>query len=394
MDDLNLTPQALDANGNIKIWSPPRLAFVVWTGVLLPAITLYACSLLAPLDCEEKNEMKPMWFYENYLSACLYTWRDVMNFGIGYVCMSFWSLCLTPQIIVNHVLGRADDQSILFYLLWVAGDVTNLLGCVIGKQLPTQIGVAVIYLILTLGLLLQYLYYNCIRGDHRHEDGYVVSSRTPILSPLPSILSPTSERNKAKKPPVLSSSTALMQMRGPNLQSSPRANGGDEGWTDYGGIDLKEQMDEEQTLCEKGINVLLGEKLNATLIIMSFVIVVGLCTLPGILNQHEVAAVSGWAMTIYYTVSRVPQIILIIRTRTVSGLSPIMFVMTSLGNITYILQILVVNLEPKALEDAIPWLVQAVLCIAQDFLVLILYACFSEQAQVPRAVMSAYEEYS
>uniref|UniRef100_A0A7S3Z3G6 Uncharacterized protein n=1 Tax=Lotharella globosa TaxID=91324 RepID=A0A7S3Z3G6_9EUKA len=385
MDDLRLTPQALDGNGNLKIWTPPRLGFVISVGVFLPAITLYVCSLLAPLHCEERDGLEPLWFYENYLSACVYTWRDIMNFGIGYICMCFWSLCLAPQIIVNHVLGRADDQSILFYLLWVAGDVTNLLGCVIGRQLPTQIGVAVIYLVLTLMLLVQYLYYNCIRGDDKQEHDYVVGSRTPILSPLPSILSPRSEHRKA----VLNSSSALKQMRGPDLRSTS-----EESYTEYGGIELKEQADEEGTLCTRILGIVLDEKLNAAIIIMSFMIIVGLCTIPGILDQHEVAFVSGWAMTIYYTISRIPQIILIITTQTVSGLSPIMFVMTSLGNITYILQILVADLSPKALYDAIPWLVQAILCIGQDLAVLILYSCFAHKAEVPQGVMSAFDEYS
>eukprot|EP00466_Bigelowiella_natans_P010473 jgi/Bigna1/130910/aug1.12_g5618 len=98
-------------------------------------------------------------------------------------------------------------------------------------------------------------------------------------------------------------------------------------------------------LCIGLCKFLRSESVEATFIVGSFVLVLFLTFAPGILSTYQASAVNGWAMTIYYTISR---------TQTVGGLSPIMFVMTTLGNLTYIAQILFVSLDPEFLLDKIP----------------------------------------
>mmetsp|Transcript_5639 Transcript_5639/g.7512 ORF Transcript_5639/g.7512 Transcript_5639/m.7512 type:complete len:404 (-) Transcript_5639:372-1583(-) len=390
MENLHLSPPALDQTGRLKIWTTERLSFIIAFGVFMPIGTLFICTIVAPVDCKEKDGLFAIGWMETYFSECIYTTNDLINFGIGYVCMCCWSLCLTPQIILNYVLGQAEDQSFLFYLLWVAGDFTNFIGCVIAHQLPTQIGVAVIYLVLTLVLLLQYIYYNFWKSDAalRSPDRFemsgerkvVLESRTPDFSP-----SVTFVVDKHGDFAISSSKPFL-----PPPSVGP-GNGPTQELTsiygtstlDYKGDDIsQDDLDFRATkgMCIGICKFIRSESVMATFIVGSFVLVLFVTFAPGILTIYQASAVNGWAMTVYYTISRVPQIIKIIKTQTVGGLSPIMFVMTTLGNLTYIAQILFVSLDPKFLLDKIPWIAQALLCIFQDMLVLTLYAIFNSSA--------------
>mmetsp|Transcript_64 Transcript_64/g.110 ORF Transcript_64/g.110 Transcript_64/m.110 type:complete len:416 (-) Transcript_64:369-1616(-) len=387
MENLHLTPPALDQTGRLKIWTTERLSFIIAFGILMPIGTLFICTIVAPVDCKEKNGLVAIGWMETYFSECIYTPKDLINFGIGYICMCCWSLCLTPQIILNYVLGQAEDQSFLFYLLWVAGDFTNFIGCVIARQLPTQIGVAVIYLVLTLVLLLQYIYYNFWKPDAaaRSPDRFglsgerkvVLESRTPDFSP--SVTFVVDEHGGF----ALSSSKPFLPPpsvgHGNEAQELTSIYGTNP--LDYKGDDIdNSEFRTTRGLCIGLCKFLRSESVEATFIVGSFVLVLFLTFAPGILSTYQASAVNGWAMTIYYTISRVPQIIKIIKTQTVGGLSPIMFVMTTLGNLTYIAQILFVSLDPEFLLDKIPWIAQALLCIFQDMLVLTLYAVFNSSA--------------
>jgi len=347
---LQLTPPALDQTGRLKIWTIERLAAVISFGIFLPAFMLFLCGLLTPISCEPtKNGEHYYEFMQVYFSECIYNPRDWINFGIGYSCMICWTLCLAPQIILNHVLGQAEDQSFLFYLLWLAGDFTNFIGCLIANQLPTQIGVAVIYLALTILLLSQYGYYNFWK-ETRHEDenhmgpgekSVILGSRTPDFSPAVIVNSDT-----------LGESSGFMGWK----DQSPGITQSDIEIRSYGGVEKKGNIEEIIDMRDENnwFDFVLSERILAALIVGTFFIVLLLTFTPGILDVHQAASVNGWAMTTYYTVSRLPQIHKIIVTQKVAGLSPIMFIMTFLGNVTYILQVLVVSTDAEYLRDKIP----------------------------------------
>lgn len=143
-------------------------------------------------------------------------------------------------------------------------------------------------------------------------------------------------------------------------------------------LGASEELPDAADKCCPGLVARLTEKNISVVIIVSFVIVVALALVPDLLSNAQIAFLTGWAMTVYYTISRVPQIMQIWATRRVTGLTPIMFIMTSVGNITYILQIFLVSTDPAFIRDKIPWIAQAGLCIFQDVLLLALYFAFSK----------------
>jgi len=94
-----------------------------------------------------------------WFNDCLYTWSDIASFIFGWCSIFIWCICLFPQIWVNYKIKRVDGISGCFILEWVLGDVTNLVGCILTKSLPTQTYQAIYFVAIDIGLIGQWFYY-------------------------------------------------------------------------------------------------------------------------------------------------------------------------------------------------------------------------------------------
>ena len=87
---------------------------------------------------------------------------------LGSISIACWIVVFTPQIVENFRRSSADALSLTFIIIWLAGDVFNILGAILQGVLPTMVILAVYYTVADLVLLVQCLYY---RGFHaRQED--------------------------------------------------------------------------------------------------------------------------------------------------------------------------------------------------------------------------------
>ncbi len=77
----------------------------------------------------------------------------------GSVSIACWVVVFSPQIIENFRRGSADGLSLQFLIIWLAGDVFNILGAVLQGVLPTMIILAVYYTLADIVLLGQCFYY-------------------------------------------------------------------------------------------------------------------------------------------------------------------------------------------------------------------------------------------
>jgi hypothetical protein len=57
----------------------------------------------------------------------------------GSISIACWVVVFSPQIIENFRRGSADGLSVLFIVVWLAGDVFNILGAVLQGVLPTMV---------------------------------------------------------------------------------------------------------------------------------------------------------------------------------------------------------------------------------------------------------------
>ncbi|PGH16340.1 hypothetical protein AJ79_01882 [Helicocarpus griseus UAMH5409] len=81
---------------------------------------------------------------------------DGIDSSISIAC---WVVVFSPQIIENFRRGSADGLSLLFLVVWLAGDIFNILGAVLQGVLPTMIILAVYYTLADIVLLCQCFYY-------------------------------------------------------------------------------------------------------------------------------------------------------------------------------------------------------------------------------------------
>ncbi|KAJ9639998.1 putative vacuolar membrane transporter for cationic amino acids [Coniosporium tulheliwenetii] len=132
---------------------------------------------------------------------------DALSGICGSISIACWVVVFSPQIIENFRRGSADGLSVVFIVIWLAGDVFNILGAVLQGVLPTMIILALYYTLADIVLLAQYFYYEGFtlrdkvkkRSDASTEAASDVpsSERTPLLSP------PNGPSNDHANPPAI-----------------------------------------------------------------------------------------------------------------------------------------------------------------------------------------------
>jgi hypothetical protein len=58
---------------------------------------------------------------------------------ISSISIACWVVVFSPQIVENFRRGSADGLSLQFIIVWLAGDVFNILGAVLQGVLPTMV---------------------------------------------------------------------------------------------------------------------------------------------------------------------------------------------------------------------------------------------------------------
>ncbi|KAL2240269.1 UNVERIFIED_CONTAM: Seven transmembrane protein 1 [Sesamum indicum] len=91
------------------------------------------------------KEQKPcIGWADKYFKDCLCNVKDELSFGFGLVSLVCWGVAEIPQIITNFRTKSGHGISLLFLLTWIAGDIFNLVGCLLEPAtLPTQFYTAV-----------------------------------------------------------------------------------------------------------------------------------------------------------------------------------------------------------------------------------------------------------
>ncbi|XP_022752122.1 probable vacuolar amino acid transporter YPQ3 isoform X2 [Durio zibethinus] len=110
------------------------------------------------------KEKKPcVRWVKRYFEDCLCNLNDDFSFAFGLASLVCWGVAEIPQIITNFKTKSSHGVSLLFLLTWIAGDVFNLVGCLLEPAtLPTQFFTALLYTVSTVVLVLQGVYYDYI----------------------------------------------------------------------------------------------------------------------------------------------------------------------------------------------------------------------------------------
>ncbi|KAJ3562120.1 hypothetical protein NP233_g9776 [Leucocoprinus birnbaumii] len=246
----------------------------------------------------------------------------------GWISIACWIVVYSPQIYENYELQSGEGLSIMFVLIWLAGDLCNLIGAVLAGLIPTVIILACYYSLCDSTLLCQVFYYRWKNGQ-------------PLFKPKP----------------------VEDDERAPLLPGREEA--------------VKKHLSARTLMV----------RYTAALI---FVCMVGTTAWWITRNNHEDAPkpvpkkdwwksqIFGWASALFFIGARVPQIIKNFKTRC-EGLSPALFFFAMCGNIMYSSSILAKSTDWHYLVTNASWLAGSGLVVSLDIFVLCQFVYYRAQ---------------
>ncbi|KAM0303724.1 hypothetical protein HYE67_003802 [Fusarium culmorum] len=249
----------------------------------------------------------------------------------GSISIACWVVVFSPQIIQNFQRGSADALSIQFIIVWLLGDVFNILGAVLQGVLPTMIILAIYYTIADIVLLAQCFYY---RGFTWRD--------APTPAPKPTTPAPGE----------------------PNERTGLIAHDERRG-SDWSGLSpaVPHIAEDAAPRTPTVLQTIVWNTIIVVMVIAAGVVgwFLGQKASHGENNgDHDERGedslhfslsgqIFGYLCTVAYIASRLPQLILNWRRKTTDGLSMLFFLFACLGNITYVLSIFAY--DPKCKHD-------------------------------------------
>ncbi|KAH9219310.1 PQ loop repeat-domain-containing protein [Leptodontidium sp. 2 PMI_412] len=252
---------------------------------------------------------------------------------LGSISIACWIVVFSPQIVENFRRGSADGLSLQFIIVWLAGDVFNILGAILQGVLPTMLILAIYYTIADIVLLLQCFYYRgftwkdeVVPPKQRSNIGEA-DERTGLLAP--------SDINHDRRSSTVSASHLSPAVP---LLDAPRP--------------------QDPQAISKPTTRLQATLFNLVSIIMVCAAgVLGWWISNGSQNgqshSHQSpkhphsepltfnlwGQIFGYFCAVLYLGSRVPQLLLNYRRKSTEGVSMLFFLFACIGNLTYVLSI-------------------------------------------------------
>lgn len=261
----------------------------------------------------------------------------------GSISIACWVVVFSPQIIENFRRGSADGLSLQFIIIWLFGDIFNVLGGVMQGVLPTMIILALYYTLADIVLMGQCFYYR----------GFTFSD-TPELP---------------QKPPS-GQSTIGDPHEATGLLSPPRLNEQDRRWS---GEHLSPAVPLIIPPTSHPTQPAVSRRHTRLHAVFANTFAILMVCLAGVLgwyfsngkqstssqidpptggpSEREGSIdkslefdfwgqVFGYLCAALYLFSRVPQILLNYRRKSTEGVSMLFFLFACIGNLTYVLSIL------------------------------------------------------
>jgi uncharacterized protein with PQ loop repeat len=345
------------------------------------------------------KENKPcVGWVQNYFSDCLCNLNDEISFAFGFISLICWGVAEIPQIITNFRAKSSHGVSIVFLLTWVAGDIFNLVGCLLEPAtLPTQYYTALLYTITTIVLVLQSFYYDYIykcckrRQKINTEEAYEeekkplkpkqgnYESGIPIRSGRHRVI-PRPEYYYGSARSLAGNVTPPSRTYMRVAKSGPSAMGlnEDSSSSDDEAHSVPAIQPRQIPRSAGTYGTFLAASINLPM--QGNALIVGYMRLSGrkLLSQEHVTHSAlgqwlGWLMAAIYTGGRIPQIWLNIKRGNVEGLNPFMFIFALIANAAYVGSILVRTTEWESIKANMPWLLDAIVCVALDLFIILQY---------------------
>lgn len=283
----------------------------------------------------------------------------------GSISIACWVIVFVPQIYENFYRKSSEGLSLMFVILWLAGDVFNWVGAMLQHLLPTMIILAAYYTVADVILLIQCLWY----GTEEKVD--------------PVHLSPANPMNENVLQDVFHEGQPLLRA---NSASRADAEGRSQA--------ISALRESEQDVAPK-------RYFNDTVIVSSVVFAgflswyISYCNNPTPpshdgtdLEMNWLAQIFGYLSAILYLGSRVPQILLNFERKSCEGISFLFFLFACLGNTTFIISVLAISLEPKYLLLNASWLIGSSGTLFMDFIIFLQFFLYGKDGKIAEDLLA------
>ncbi|XP_062855206.1 lysosomal amino acid transporter 1 homolog [Trichomycterus rosablanca] len=268
------------------------------------------------------NGSKWVW---TVFQECAQDARDMSSVILGLLSIGCFIVSSFPQYYRSCKTGNMDSAlSVWFLLLWLAGDLCNLIGSQLADQLPLQKYTAAYYVLADFLMLSLYFYY---KMRNRMENSRTVLNAVGVLY----VLGMFSSQTQFPISPVQTDTAS--GFRGRTLLAV-------------------DQLGSIQAFSTKEI--------------IGFVI--------------------GSASSVLYLCSRLPQIYTNFRRKSTEGVSFFLFALVILGNVTYGLSVLLKNPERGQGEGSyiihhLPWLIGSLGTLSLDLVISVQFMMYRKSTQ-------------
>ncbi|KAK6333724.1 hypothetical protein TWF730_003907 [Orbilia blumenaviensis] len=307
----------------------------------------------------------------------------------GSVSIACWLVVFTPQIIENFKRGSAEGLSLTFLILWLLGDIFNVLGGILQGVIPTMLILAIYYTFADIVLLIQCFYYRAYSRKHQlappatnghHYEpeparpGTAASEHdpteeSPLLSRTISDFYGEERRGSlsilAEQAHHLSPANPLHSLPSSRPESIYKNYSNGEYPVGAGGSSAQDLNGTRNARTGNRDNSKFWKSILRDAIAVSLVIFAGIAgyyltpskgdTKDPHIPEHKPLEFSfygqifGYLCAVLYLGSRIPQIVLNYQRKSCEGVAFLFFLFACLGNVTYVISILAY--KPGRVED-------------------------------------------
>ncbi|KAK3707353.1 hypothetical protein LTR37_012197 [Vermiconidia calcicola] len=275
----------------------------------------------------------------------------------GSISIACWVVVFSPQIIENFRRSSAEGLSMEFLVIWLLGDLFNILGAVLQGVLPTMIILAIYYTFADIVLILQCVYYRRFRASKTAKTEVIANGAPTEQSPLLSNghldeTSATRASNGAIDSAARTRSQSAFRDRfasldGTHLSPATPMHPQPKGADDTEALKPSQPRSWTQAIL-----------FNSTAIVV--VVLAGIAgyylspSQPPPHHDHRTTPadeqedslhfslwgqIFGYICAVLYLGSRIPQIMLNYRRKSTEGLNALFFIFACVGNLTYVFSI-------------------------------------------------------
>ncbi|CAB4253610.1 similar to Saccharomyces cerevisiae YBR147W RTC2 Protein of unknown function [Maudiozyma barnettii] len=294
--------------------------------------------------------------------------KPIISELTGTLSISCWIIVFIPQIYEIYKTKSTRGLSLHFLVLWLIGDIFNLLGSLIQGLLLTVILLAAYYTLADLILILQYLCYRQREEQTNNVGIRNLSSSENLVDMEPILLSPTTSHIDELEP-LLSDCDPHKKHTKNNLLYNIFAV-----ITVLGAGFLSWYV----SFIRESRNGIEKKPISQ----------------PPQLTVNIWGQIFGYISAILYLSSRIPQIHLNYKRKSCIGISLLFFLFACLGNILFIISLLVVSMEYQYLIINFSWLLGSSGTLLMDMTIFIQFFLYDDHDSHLRKPNSGYSSTS